>query len=88
MKERNICRDILFGVAVGDALGVPVEFKSRLTIAQNPVTDMIGFGTYNLAFRNSMILAFTGPAFSICGRCPASSTGRNSVLTALRSESE
>jgi len=48
MKERNICRDILFGVAVGDALGVPVEFKSRQTIAQNPVIDMIGFGTYNL----------------------------------------
>ena len=38
----------LFGVAVGDALGVPVEFKSRQTIAQNPVTDMIGFGTYGL----------------------------------------
>lgn len=38
----------LFGVAVGDALGVPVEFKSRQTIAQNPITDMIGYGTYNL----------------------------------------
>ena len=38
----------LLGVAVGDALGVPVEFKSRETITQNPVTDMIGYGTYNL----------------------------------------
>jgi ADP-ribosyl-[dinitrogen reductase] hydrolase len=38
----------LFGVAVGDALGVPVEFKSRATIRQNPVRDMIGYGTYNL----------------------------------------
>lgn len=38
----------LFGVTVGDALGVPVEFNSRQTIAQNPVTDMIGFGTYHL----------------------------------------
>jgi len=38
----------LFGVAVGDALGVPVEFKSRETISKNPVTDMIGYGTYNL----------------------------------------
>jgi ADP-ribosylglycohydrolase len=38
----------LFGVAVGDALGVPVEFESRQTIAQKPVTDMIGFGTYDL----------------------------------------
>lgn len=38
----------LFGVAVGDALGVPVEFISRQTIAQNPVTEMVGYGTYNL----------------------------------------
>jgi len=45
---KNIYKDILFGVAVGDALGVPVEFKSREIIAQNPVQDMIGFGTYNL----------------------------------------
>jgi len=44
----NTAKDILFGVAVGDALGVPVEFKSRQTISNNPVTDMIGYGTYNL----------------------------------------
>ena len=43
---RNICKDILFGIAVGDAIGVPVEFKSRQTIARNPVTDMIGYGTH------------------------------------------
>jgi ADP-ribosyl-[dinitrogen reductase] hydrolase len=29
-------------------LGVPVEFKSREEIAENPVSDMIGYGTYNL----------------------------------------
>jgi ADP-ribosylglycohydrolase len=39
-------RDALFGVAVGDALGVPVEFRSRESIAHNPVTDMIGYGTH------------------------------------------
>lgn len=39
----------LFGVATGDALGVPVEFKSRKSIAINPVKDMTGYGTYNLA---------------------------------------
>ena len=44
----NIYKDILFGLAAGDALGVPVEFKSRETIRQNPVADMIGYGTYNL----------------------------------------
>jgi ADP-ribosylglycohydrolase len=41
-------KSALFGVAVGDALGVPVEFKSRNAIKQNPVIDMIGYGTYNL----------------------------------------
>lgn len=44
--NRNFYKDVLFGVAVGDALGVPVEFKSREDIAQKPVTDMTGFGTY------------------------------------------
>ena len=61
MTERNIYKDILFGVAVGDALGVPVEFKSRQSIAQKPVTDMIGYGTYNLppgTFSDDSSLAF------------------------------
>jgi ADP-ribosylglycohydrolase len=48
MRTKNFCKDILFGVAVGDALGVPVEFLSRAVIADNPVTDMRGYGTYNL----------------------------------------
>lgn len=39
-------RDALFGVAIADALGVPVEFRSRDSIAKKPVTDMIGYGTY------------------------------------------
>ncbi|MDD3051133.1 MAG: ADP-ribosylglycohydrolase family protein [Candidatus Cloacimonetes bacterium] len=50
-KENKILQKIksaLFGVAVGDALGVPVEFKSRQEIRNNPVTDMTGYGTYNL----------------------------------------
>jgi len=41
-------RDALFGLAIGDALGVPVEFQSRERLRQNPVTDMIGYGTFNL----------------------------------------
>jgi ADP-ribosylglycohydrolase len=41
-------KSVLFGVAVGDALGVPVEFNSRELIRKNPVTDMTGYGTYNL----------------------------------------
>lgn len=46
--KRDYFKDILFGVAVGDALGVPVEFKSRQEILKKPVTDMIGYGTYGM----------------------------------------
>ncbi len=46
MENRNYAKDILLGVAVGDALGVPFEFKSRTTIAYHPATDMVGYGTY------------------------------------------
>lgn len=48
MNELKKIKSALFGVAVGDALGVPVEFNSRLSISKKPVTDMIGYGTYNL----------------------------------------
>ena len=34
----------IMGLVVGDALGVPVEFKERDSYE---VTDMMGFGTYN-----------------------------------------
>ena len=37
----------ILGLAVADALGVPVEFKSREWLRNNTVTDMIGYGTYN-----------------------------------------
>ncbi len=38
----------LYGAIVADALGVPVEFKDRDYLKENPVTDMTGYGTYNL----------------------------------------
>ncbi|MGN6639826.1 MAG: ADP-ribosylglycohydrolase family protein [Mucilaginibacter sp.] len=44
----DLSLDILLGVSIGDALGVPVEYKSRDEIQKRPVEDMIGFGTYNL----------------------------------------
>ena len=43
----NILSKIILGVAVGDALGVPVEFKSRAFLKENPVSDMIGYGTHH-----------------------------------------
>jgi ADP-ribosylglycohydrolase len=45
--KSNIVLDGLFGLCVGDALGVPVEFKSREYLDENPVLEMIGFGTHN-----------------------------------------
>ena len=36
----------MLGHAVGDALGVPVEFVSRADLDKNPVEDMEGYGTY------------------------------------------
>ena len=45
-KEK--CITILLGAAIGDALGVPVEFKKRSYLKENPVTNMIGFGTHNV----------------------------------------
>jgi len=41
-------RELLFGVAVGDALGVPVEFKEREYLSRNPVSEMTGFGTHHM----------------------------------------
>lgn len=37
----------LFGLSVGDALGVPVEFKSRDYLKQFPVTDMMEYGSHH-----------------------------------------
>ena len=40
--------DGVFGVVVGDALGCPVEFLGRAELQADPVTDMRGYGTFNL----------------------------------------
>ena len=37
----------IIGFIIGDALGVPVEFKSRAELKENPVIDMREYGTYN-----------------------------------------
>ncbi len=39
--------DGIVGVAIGDALGVPVEFESRIKISENPVTGMREYGTHH-----------------------------------------
>lgn len=40
-------KDGIVGLIVGDALGVPVEFKSGYDLSQNPITGMEGYGTHN-----------------------------------------
>lgn len=39
-------KDGIIGLLIGDALGVPVEFSYRGELEENPVTGMIGEGTY------------------------------------------
>ncbi len=39
-------KSAFFGLCIGDALGVPVEFKSRQELKSKPISDMIGYGTY------------------------------------------
>jgi len=39
--------DMIFGIAVGDAVGVPHEFKSREKMDENPAVQMDEFGTHN-----------------------------------------
>ncbi len=45
---KNKILGALWGAIIGDALGVPVEFKSREEVRSNPVTGMRGYGTFNL----------------------------------------
>ena len=41
-------QSVILGHAVGDALGVPVEFCTREQLSRHPVIDMQGFGTYTV----------------------------------------
>lgn len=44
--NKQIIQDGIYGLIIGDALGVPYEFKSPQELQKNPVTDMIGYGTW------------------------------------------
>lgn len=41
-------KDGILGHAIGDAMGVPVEFCEREKLLQNPVTDMMGYGAHDV----------------------------------------
>jgi ADP-ribosylglycohydrolase len=46
MSER--IRGGILGVVIGDALGLPVQFKPRSQVKKRPVKGMQGYGTFNL----------------------------------------
>lgn len=43
----SIIKSSVVGFAIGDAMGVPVEFVPRSELLQKPVTSMLGHGTYD-----------------------------------------
>jgi ADP-ribosyl-[dinitrogen reductase] hydrolase len=43
----NPVHSALFGVAIGDALGVPAEFASRSRLKLDPIQDFIGYKSHN-----------------------------------------
>lgn len=45
---KNIWVEGIMGVVIGDALGTPVQFMCRAELIKRPVTQMEGYGTYNM----------------------------------------
>ena len=46
--ELKTVRSMIYGHAIGDALGVPVEFKKREVLDADPVVGMRAFGTFDM----------------------------------------
>ena len=44
----SIVKNGIIGHAIGDAMGVPIEFESRENLLKKPVTKMIGFGAHDV----------------------------------------
>ncbi|WP_143307563.1 ADP-ribosylglycohydrolase family protein [Chitinophaga vietnamensis] len=45
MQEK--IKGAFYGVAIGDAIGVPAEFKTRAFLRENPVDSMTGYGSWH-----------------------------------------
>ena len=48
LGDKMKVKDGITGLVVGDALGVPVEFTRKEELDENPVTGMMGHGTYDM----------------------------------------
>lgn len=48
--------DGIIGLAIGDAMGVPVEFKNRQDMIRNPVVSMREYGAHNPCLKKILIL--------------------------------
>ena len=48
MNKSKLIKDSTLGFVIGDALGVPVEFKSREELTISPLKEMIGYGSHNV----------------------------------------
>lgn len=42
----NSSKNGIIGLAIGDAMGVPIEFSTREKLQNNPIKEMIGYGIY------------------------------------------
>ncbi|MBR0495508.1 MAG: ADP-ribosylglycohydrolase family protein [Treponema sp.] len=47
MNGENAVKKIIYGVAIGDAAGCPVQFFKRGDVKKLNIIDMVGHGTYN-----------------------------------------
>ena len=48
LQKEKLIKAVMIGHAVADALGVPVEFCTRESLEADPVTDMRGYGSYQV----------------------------------------
>lgn len=46
--KKDLIKASLYGFAIGDAMGVPIEFITREKLLKNPVTKMLGYGSHDV----------------------------------------
>jgi len=80
--KANVVHGALFGVAIGDALGVPAEFNSRERLKLDPIKDFVGYKSHNQppgTFSDDSSLTFC-LAESLCNGYDLNDAGKRFVL--------